>query len=867
MDKFVIGLPDTYLAMNRSPNETEVSPGLPTSGQILGALVKSLKSDDHRLNSRTARRHFNDDRENIVKHSSRFEIIEGFANALAEMGIRLSAEDEEDTSRSVVTEVLDWHAVHWDRLRTFLLPRMSRTYHSHLSSVWKTYLRLAAIDVAFRIASHLSMTGRPSVTLELLKFTNVNRRGAYVNQLRKNVEISLWDFAEAVGVSTNTVDSWMYHGVRPRDEHLAKIASVLSSGTDTAVGAVMLRELRLLYWLSDIARNLAEHIGQDAVDDITLHLHKYTSQIHGFINAGSEFNFDPSSLEELAAQGSRSPLAQPLLAQLANSEDDQEWEDDLLAAGSDWIERVLRANRQVHRSEEIALIEKTDGQILKNWGISDSRAYDHYRHARKLSDAGQIDQALSALNIAIELDPLDPANHFTLASVKGDIGIRTGDAALIEEGLESCWMAVALDPNWILPWTEIGWLLLGSGRADEAVEHLRGVKPECRPLDSGYFNALGLALEQMGEYVESLDALERSLELNPNDPRIAADAAITALRLKDTLKSNKYRKLANHLGVSNELKRSFELVKSGQAEYPLVEFTMFNELRLNTLDVAIARSPDEAAAYLSRARIHFRRGDDERALPDLNAAVRLQPHYPGARVLRGIVFGYMGRYDASIADMSEAIRLEPDNATAYYYRGLAYGEKDSLDLAIADLSNAIRLDPDNGDAYRARGDSYAYKRKYDLAISDYATALRIDPENARSYRGRGAAYRVKGQLDLAIADYDVAIKIKPKDHYALRFRGDAYVARGQYDKAVPDFDAALSINDGDDLAYLGRGNARLFSGELELAIADFDAAIKCNPSNARAYHGRALIREAMHDAQGAEDDFNRARQLGYEISD
>ena len=853
--------------MNRSPNETEVSPGLPTSGQILGALVKSLKSEDHRLNSKTAQRYFTGQLDNIVKESSRLEIIEGFADALDEMGLRLNVEDEEDTSRSVVAEVLDWHAVHWDRLRAFLLPRMSRIYHSHLSAVWNTYLRLAAIDLAFRVASQLRLVGQSPRTLEVLTAASCSRRGAYLNRNREKADLTLWDFAEGVGVSKNAVDGWMYDGIRPHDEHLAKIASVLSSGTDTAVGAAMLRELRLLYWLSDIAQNLAEHIGEDAVDDIVSHLHGYASQIHGFINDGPEFSFDPSSLEELASQGSRSPLAQPLLAQLANSEDDREWKDDLSAAGSDWIGRVLKANYRVHRSEEVALIEKTNGQILENWGISDSRAYEHYCYARELFDAGQIHEALSELTKAVELDPLDPANHLTLASVKGGIGIKTGDANLIDEALETCWIAVALDPNWILPWTEIGWLLLGSGKTREAAEHLRSVRPQCRPLDAKYYHALGLTLGQLGEYSESLVALESALDLDQVDPRIAVDAAITANQAGNTLKSNRYRKLARHLGVSEELERSIAIVNAGQKDLPHVAVALFDERRLNDLDIAIARRPDDVSAYLSRARIRFQRGDDRGAISDLGAALRLEPDKPGVHALRGIAYVYMGKYDSAIADMSEVIRLEPDNATAHYYRGLAYGELDSLDLATADLSKVIELQPENGDAYRARGDCHTYQRKYDLAIEDYATALRIDPENARSYRGRGAAYRMKGQLDLAIADYDVAIKLKPEDHYALRFRGDAYMDRGEYDKAVPDYDAALSINDGDDLAYLRRGNARLFSGELELAIADFEAAIKCNPSNARAYHARALIREVMHDAQGAEDDFMRARQLGYEISD
>ena len=100
---------------------------------------------------------------------------------------------------------------------------------------------------------------------------------------------------------------------------------------------------------------------------------------------------------------------------------------------------------------------------------------------------------MAEVEIAVRLDPLDPANHFTLGSVKTGIGIGRGDTALINDGLNALWLAVTLDPNWILPWTEIGMTLLRTDRPEEAVAHLRNVKPECGPLDSHYYSALGAA--------------------------------------------------------------------------------------------------------------------------------------------------------------------------------------------------------------------------------------------------------------------------------------------------------------------------------------------------------------------------------------
>ena len=138
--------------------ETEVSPQLPTSGQILGVLAKSMGLNDPRLRSKNAQRYFSGRIETMVKESSRSEILDAISDSLAELGFEVRPQTGEATSASVLPSILDWHAVHWDRMRTFLLPRMDRVYPSHLAAVWQAYLRLAIIDLALRVAAHLHVT-------------------------------------------------------------------------------------------------------------------------------------------------------------------------------------------------------------------------------------------------------------------------------------------------------------------------------------------------------------------------------------------------------------------------------------------------------------------------------------------------------------------------------------------------------------------------------------------------------------------------------------------------------------------------------------------------------------------------------------
>lgn len=851
--------------------EREVMPRLPTSGQIIGPLVTRLGIRHPALQgrlARSARRYFSGDPEDLVKESTRKEIIAAIAEVLTDSGfISPTVPEEEGAAPAArLAAMLQWNADTWDRSRSFLRPRMAFVAPSDLPRVWEAYVRTAVGDLALRIAAQLHLSGSSPASLRLLEFATRAARGNYLNQRRQQSGLSLEKLACRVDVDNHTVDDWMYRGSRPTHDKLTKLARVLAESIEGATEPAVALELRSLYWVSEVAALLADHIGTEAVAEAMGRLRQYAEAAYGLIDQCFPPEDRAANLNDLADLGSGARVAEPLLAALVQLETDSEWREDLRSTGPKWVRRVISANTQVNLDEVDELIRQTDGQLLRDWDVSSPEAYAHYRRSQELQSQGRLLEALAEVETAARLDPTDPANHFTIGSVKTGLGLRRGNAAQVEEGLHSLWLAAALDPRWAVPWTEIGLVLFQTGRAQEALAHLRNVKPDCGPLDSRYYSVLGSVYWSLDQLADALASYEAALELDPEDMANLTAASEIALSLGLTEKHRRYSRVAHHFGVDEDTDGFLELLRDfARAEKE--ETTAEHDRQISIMDAVIRLNPEDDYAYLRRALAHYSKGDDDRALSDLDAALSLDPDQAGAYFLRGSIFGHLKQWDQLIEDMTKLIRLRPDLAMAYYNRGMAYGERDLLEEAIADLHEAIRLDPNNADAYRARGDSHWYRDENEQAIRDFDTALRLDPENAEAYLGRGATNRAQGDPDRAVADYDAAIRLKPGKPLAHRFRGDANVARGDYERAIEDCTRALNLGPDDPLAYFTRGNAHLFSGSLELALKDFNKAVGLDPTSGRSSYGRGLVRQLMGDEEGAKADYHRARELGYDDQD
>lgn len=122
---------------------------------------------------------------------------------------------------------------------------------------------------------------------------------------------------------------------------------------------------------------------------------------------------------------------------------------------------------------------------------------------------------------------------------------------------------------------------------------------------------------------------------------------------------------------------------------------------------AIALKPQAAVLYNNRCWARAESGTTlEAALADCDQAIRLQPSFAAAFGSRAYVHFRLGRFDQAIADADAAARMDSQSngfrAGALYIRGVAELRTGDLGGQL-DIATAQEIDPNVAATYAARG--------------------------------------------------------------------------------------------------------------------------------------------------------------------
>jgi predicted O-linked N-acetylglucosamine transferase (SPINDLY family) len=306
----------------------------------------------------------------------------------------------------------------------------------------------------------------------------------------------------------------------------------------------------------------------------------------------------------------------------------------------------------------------------------------HLNLSRVCRAAKQWDEAVSALQRAIEINPLTPAEtHRELAETLVAAGRHADAIAPLEQ-------AVALTPT-AESLGLLGELLSVAGRLPDAYRAtLRAVqlKPDWAPTHA----VLGAIQDRQGDLSAAEASYRRALELDRNSADVCNNLGSVVLRL-------------NRPGEAAELfRRAVQL----RPTFP------------------------QAHNNLGRAFTLLDRLDD--AIPSFRAAAQQAPNFPEA--WDGLGWALLKKQqwgEASVA-LRHAVDLKPTVATCLDL-ALATGAVENMDGSLDALRQAIQLDPKSAEAFHQFGVGLRWSGQVDDSIAVLRRALELDPHHAAAH--------------------------------------------------------------------------------------------------------------------------------------
>lgn len=284
--------------------------------------------------------------------------------------------------------------------------------------------------------------------------------------------------------------------------------------------------------------------------------------------------------------------------------------------------------------------------------------------------------------------------------------------------------AIALDPEFDLPYRNWGRLLLNQGKTEEARKVLEKAL-ELRP-DAIAHSNLGFALLVL-KHPSAIKEFERAIELEPRYPNAHLGLGIYQETFrKDRSKAHESFREAILMGPDFDPAYEYLLpfVKDPQ-EAQRLEKERLRRAELNLRRIVEA-NPESGRSRCKLASFLESRFRYEEAEAELRAAIEVEDTLAEAHDALGRLLLRYRRYDDAIDRFWRATDLDPNLAVAYSNWGRALSELGDHEQALARFQKAVSLDP-SSDNHLNVGVSLYRLNRLEEALSELREARKKSP--------------------------------------------------------------------------------------------------------------------------------------------
>ena len=315
--------------------------------------------------------------------------------------------------------------------------------------------------------------------------------------------------------------------------------------------------------------------------------------------------------------------------------------------------------------------------------------------------------------------PYDEKGNFALEAENFYIqGAARQDTGELETAANFYAEATAADPLHLKSWFNLGLVQYKLGNFKEAESALEKLL-ELAPDDIGAYELYGLILYQLGHFDRAIASYNLVIQAGPNDV-LHVNRALAYLatgRNKPALQDFGEALRLNPGNLNACLGKGIALSELGQSQLAIEWFNRALELQ-----------PGHPATLSNRAIAHFQTGEREKAMDDFRAALA-RSKAPSIFTARARCFLSAGNPDEAWYDVKEALHLSPGSPELFELLGEIEWERGNHEAAIESFSKALEADPKRSSCYFKRSKILVQNHRFYDAASDLYRVIEMDPFN------------------------------------------------------------------------------------------------------------------------------------------
>ena len=425
-----------------------------------------------------------------------------------------------------------------------------------------------------------------------------------------------------------------------------------------------------------------------------------------------------------------------------------------------------------------------------NLGL-DSKEIHHYLGFTYFK-LGNLQAAEKATREALWTNPTYQPSQDLLRDIKyayHEHGIALQNNRQYDEAVTAFEAAIAVDPGFKEAYRDLVLLYVKLGnlhKAEKAVKKALKVDSEDH-ITHNLLEQIKLKYHELGvvylnnrQCSKAVKAFKAAIALDPNFKEVYRGLGLAYFELGNLQAAEKAARDA--LGIDKTYTLVFWLLGAiKQAYYTRGLDSMKNNQYAQAshqFQEAIRIDPKFIEAHCNLGAAYLKLGKLEEAKKETNKVLSLDSDYqPVCELLeelkdryrkRGINYWKMGAYAKAVDVYQQAIDIDPNFKEAHYNLGIACWNLREYAKAVDAYQQALDIDPNFRDAYYNLGATYFQQRQYSKAVDAYQHAVDIDPNFGDAYYSLGLTYFKMDKFQKAREALEKVLKLDSNYQPALR---------------------------------------------------------------------------------------------------